>query len=41
MGDTVELGAPVNMVFTWYFMVNSMGFNLVLEVVVGCFLVSF
>jgi hypothetical protein len=38
---TVELRAPVNMVFTCYLMMDLEDFNLVLVVVVGCFLVSF
>jgi hypothetical protein len=40
MEATVELRAPVIMVFTWYLMLDLKGFNLVLVLVVGCFLVS-
>jgi hypothetical protein len=38
---TIELRAPVTMIFTWYLMLDLKGFNSVLLVVVGCFLVSF
>jgi hypothetical protein len=42
MGDTVGLEAPVILDFAWCFIVDSMGgFNLLLVVVVGYFLVSF
>jgi hypothetical protein len=38
---TVEIRASIIMVFTWYLMMDSKGFNLVLVVEVGCFLVFF
>jgi hypothetical protein len=40
-GVTVELRAPVTMIFAWYLILDLKGFNLVLLVVIGCFLVSF